>query len=350
MPRRRGKPANIRHCARNCEPASPSGSQIPALARRPFPGRDQPWDVGRPRLRRAPSLRDDMSWNGRKNMLDYPSSTRPRSSSPPRAPRKRRATRPPASPSSTPQRIERLGAPLVADLLRLMPSVVGRRQRPGRIADPGPHPRRRGQSHPAVRRGHPRQRPAAGNEPRFELLNADLASRIEVVRGPQSALWGSEAIGGVVAVSGEAPGSGGTQAFVEGGSHASWRGAARTSLGDADRGFSIGVAGQRSDGIDSFRRRRRQGRLSQRSGCAASGRYRLSPASARRRVRLRAFGAKSEFDGFDPVTFQHADTLDETHNQLAAGRLFAELGQRDRSLCRRLGQPARLVEPQRARR
>ena len=67
--------------------------------------------------------------------------------------------------------------------------------------------------------------PAAGNEPRFELLNADLASRIEVVRGPQSALWGSEAIGGVIAVSGEAPGSGGTQGFAEGGSHAA--GAAR---------------------------------------------------------------------------------------------------------------------------
>ena len=42
--------------------------------------------------------------------------------------------------------------------------------------------------------------PAAGNAPRFELLNADLASRIEVVRGPQSAVWGSEAIGGVIAV------------------------------------------------------------------------------------------------------------------------------------------------------
>ena len=38
--------------------------------------------------------------------------------------------------------------------------------------------------------------PAAANEPRFELLNADMTSRIEVVRGPQSALWGSEAIGG----------------------------------------------------------------------------------------------------------------------------------------------------------
>ena len=50
--------------------------------------------------------------------------------------------------------------------------------------------------------------PASGDTPRFEILNADLASRIEVVRGPQSALWGSEAIGGVIAVNGldDAPG------------------------------------------------------------------------------------------------------------------------------------------------
>src|SRR5205085_11784 len=44
--------------------------------------------------------------------------------------------------------------------------------------------------------------PASGDTPRYEILNADLASRIEVVRGPQSALWGSEAIGGVIAVNG----------------------------------------------------------------------------------------------------------------------------------------------------
>ena len=42
--------------------------------------------------------------------------------------------------------------------------------------------------------------PAAGNEARFELLTSDLLSRIELVRGPQSALWGSEALGGVIAV------------------------------------------------------------------------------------------------------------------------------------------------------
>jgi len=118
------------------------------------------------------------------------------------------------------KRIERIGSPLVPELLRLVPSVA--------VATSGPagsqtQVRIRGAeaNHTLLFiEGIRANDPAAGNEPRFELLNADLASRIEVVRGPQSALWGSEAIGGVVAVSGEAPGSGGTLAFVQGGSHA----------------------------------------------------------------------------------------------------------------------------------
>src|SRR5689334_13914663 len=59
--------------------------------------------------------------------------------------------------------------------------------------------------------------PASGDTPRLEIFNADLASRIEVVRGPQSALWGSEAIGGVIAINGldDAPG---VSAKAEGGS------------------------------------------------------------------------------------------------------------------------------------
>ena len=35
---------------------------------------------------------------------------------------------------------------------------------------------------------------------RFELLTGDSLARLEMVRGPQSALWGSEALGGVVAL------------------------------------------------------------------------------------------------------------------------------------------------------
>src|SRR4051794_17118455 len=100
------------------------------------------------------------------------------------------------------QRIVRLDEPLISALLRLTPSAA--------IATSGP-----GGSLTEVRiRGAEANHtllfvdgikiddPASGDTARFEILNADLASRIEVVRGPQSALWGSEAIGGVIAING----------------------------------------------------------------------------------------------------------------------------------------------------
>jgi vitamin B12 transporter len=265
---------------------------------------------------------------GRKNMPDFPI-TEPAAIVVTASRAEQAADETPASVTLIDAvRIERLGSPQIADFLRLIPSVA--------VATSGPtgsltQVRIRGAeaNHTLLFvEGIRANDPAAGNEPRFELLNADLASRIEVVRGPQSALWGSEAIGGVVAVSGEAPGSGGSQIFAEGGSRDSWRGAGRTTIGNADRGFSIGVAGQRSDGIDSFRGGGDKDGYKN-LGLRGSGRYRLTPHLLVGGSGFALWG-KSEFDGFDPLTFQHADTLDETHNKLAAGRLFAEVGTRDK--------------------
>src|SRR5207342_1748099 len=110
---------------------------------------------------------------------------------------------------------------------------------------------------------------------------------------------------------------------------ATWRGAARTTYGEADRGFSIGLAGQRSDGIDSFDGTGDKDGYDN-LGLRFAGRFRFSPA-----LLLGASGftlmAKREFDGFDPFTFLHADTLDETRNKLGAGRVFAELGDREKA-------------------
>lgn len=244
------------------------------------------------------------------------------------------ASRTPDTESKTPasvmlidaDRIERLGAPLVTDLLRLAPSLAVSISGPaGSLSDV----RIRGAeaNHTLLFiDGIRANDPAAGNAPRFELLNADLASHIEVVRGPQSALWGSEAIGGVVAVDGAAPGSGGSVVDVEAGSFGTRRASARTSLGTAERGVTISLAGQRSDGIDSF------GVSGERDGyrnlaARLAGRYRLNDEVV---IGASAFtlDALSEYDGYDPATFARAETGDRTRNRLAAGRLFANYGDR----------------------
>lgn len=163
--------------------------------------------------------------------------------------------------------------------------------------------------------------PASGNEARFELLTTDLLSRIEIVRGPQSALWGSEALGGVIAVETPDPLTArGVTALAEYGSLDSLRTYGRASFG-SDR-FGITAAGgyERSDGIDSF------GGGGERDGfhigtASIKAVYRTGP------VELGAsgywVGGVSQFDGTDPVTFLRADTLDSTRNRIAAVRGWA---------------------------
>ena len=164
--------------------------------------------------------------------------------------------------------------------------------------------------------------PAAGNEARFELLAADLLSRLEIVRGPQSALWGSEALGGVIAADGADPlGSRGGRLQGEYGSLDSHRLAGRYVLAGRDAGAALSAASLGSDGVDSF------GDGGERDGFRHSA-ARL--AAAWRPARGATVGAvghwiegRSAFDGFDPLTFRRADTGDETRNRIAALRGWA---------------------------
>lgn len=222
------------------------------------------------------------------------------------------------------KRIEALSPLLVADLLRLAPSVA--------VATSGPAG---SQAQVRIRGAEANHTllfidgirandPAAGNEPRFELVNADLASRIEVVRGPQSALWGSEAVGGVVAVTGAEPGGHDLHGLAEAGSFGTRRAALSASVGTADRGLSLGFGGQRADGIDSFEGSGDKDGYRNLSGRIAAH-FRLIPGLVVGGSGF-ALSARSDFDGYNPFTYEHDDTLDFTRSRLSAGRLFVELG------------------------
>ncbi len=241
------------------------------------------------------------------------------------------ASRVPQSEEQTPasvtiidgQRIERLDEPSLSALLRLTPSAA--------VATSGPagsltEVRIRGAeaNHTLLFvDGIKIDDPASGDTPRFEILNADLASRIEIVRGPQSALWGSEAIGGVIAVNGvdDAPGF---AANAEAGSFGFERASGSASL-VSDRSSLSGALGfQRATGINSV------AGPGDRDGFRnLSGRLRgvWHPQDhIEVGVSGLALQGRSEFDGFDLFTGAHADTLDNSRNRLEAGRIWAAIG------------------------
>lgn len=84
----------------------------------------------------------------------------------------------------------------------------------------------------------------------FSRMDSGTIERIEVLRGPQSALWGSDAIGGVVSIITSEPQAGtGGNAYADFGSFATRHGGASIGhAGDAGN-FRIAATAMSSDGI-----------------------------------------------------------------------------------------------------
>jgi len=83
-------------------------------------------------------------------------------------------------------------------------------------------------------------------------LPLELIERIEVVRGPRSSLYGSEAIGGVIQIfTRKGQGHGVKPFFSAGyGTHDTYTGSAGVSGGDGRGWYSLGVSGSDTDGIN----------------------------------------------------------------------------------------------------
>lgn len=223
-------------------------------------------------------------------------------------------------------RIEALNVPFALDLLRLAPGVsvatTGSQGAQTQVRIRGAEA-----NHTLVFiDGIAFNDPAAGNEARFETFGADGLGRVEVVRGPQSALWGSEALGGVVAL--ETPDPLGTMratASAEYGSRDFRRGAASLVTGGETAGVSATAAWIKSDGIDSL-----GGGSGDRDG------FETRTASIKAVARPGGDGEigivgryiehRNQFDGTDPNTFLRADTADASKTETGAVRGWATIG------------------------
>lgn len=88
----------------------------------------------------------------------------------------------------------------------------------------------------------------------FQDLPVELIERIEVVRGPRSSLYGSEAIGGVIQIfTRKGHGDGAAKPWFSAGygTHDSYQGSAGVAGGDEQAWYNLGVSSQDTDGINA---------------------------------------------------------------------------------------------------
>jgi len=158
----------------------------------------------------------------------------------------------------------------------------------------------------------------------FDFANLDVVDieRIEILRGPQSILYGADAIGGVVSIITKRAEQGvEASGFMEGGSLGLARGAATIAAAGDSLDGRLTFSGTRTDGIsraaigtekDGFRS----------IATSFSGGAQLSP-EWRAQIIARYGDSRAEIDGYAPPTYAFDDT-DETQDteELAlAGRL-----------------------------
>lgn len=85
----------------------------------------------------------------------------------------------------------------------------------------------------------------------FEDLPLDQVERIEVVRGPRSSLYGSEAIGGVIQIFTRKGGKGfQPEASLSAGSHNTQKANVNLAGGDATTWYNLNAGTEKTDGID----------------------------------------------------------------------------------------------------
>lgn len=172
----------------------------------------------------------------------------------------------------------------------------------------------------------------ASGEFDFSMIPVGLIDRIEILRGPQSALYGSDAMGGVVnIITRRGAGAPSANIGMEGGSYGTITGFGGAQGQVGPWSFSFGGVGQRSDGFSRYGYRipRIESRL---PNLEADG-YRTLGAFARAgydpgegvRIDIGALASKTRAE-YDAATGAFPDTPSEAERKLAQAWARASFG------------------------
>ena len=218
--------------------------------------------------------------------------------------------------------LERLQAPLLIDVLKLQPGVTfSRNGGPGGFTAVRLRGAEGEQTTLVIDGVKVADTASPGGGADFANLTTANVGRVEILRGPQSLAWGSQAIGGVIAVETAAPGDEpAADARVEAGSRSSWlaRADASGKLGPA--ALSGGLNWQRTDGISA---------ASEARGATERDDFETYGANVRADVEIvpgltadlrgRFQHADVGLDGFPPPAYDLADTDDRQRTRELSG-------------------------------
>jgi vitamin B12 transporter len=173
----------------------------------------------------------------------------------------------------------------------------------------------------------------------FATLLAGDVDRIEVLRGPQSTLWGSQAIGGVVSMITKTPdGPLSGDAVVEGGSRATAYARVGVGAGGAWGGWRLAAGSYTTAGVSNFDEAMGGKEKDGYHNTAVSGRVDLNVTDwASLDARLSYAAGRNEFDGFPAPAFAFADTAEYGKTKELVSYLGARLSNFDGALNSRIG-------------
>jgi vitamin B12 transporter len=171
--------------------------------------------------------------------------------------------------------------------------------------------------------------PATGDEFRWEYLAAANIERIEVVRGPQSALWGSDAIGGVVhIITRSNAGAKTVGGYFESGSNDTMNSALSGGFGGDNWSVGLGIERLATDGTNISRTGDERDDSELTSG-TLNARFQLMESVAVN-FGARTIDAWSQFDAVDfVVTGLPMDSDIATDSKQNYAQLGATLGMPD---------------------